>query len=97
MQLYDKANSLTELSTDTAATRDALERLLRLRPALLASTAETYRGSIIARALAVPGARPYWDILKRLYQKEQHWQAKDGLACAVCAVAVCTSAFCCAI
>ncbi len=54
MQLYDKANSLSDLHTEapSAGARAALERLGRLRADVLQSVADGYRASIVARALS---------------------------------------------
>jgi len=41
----------------------------------------------IARSLAVREARSSWDTLKRWYLRETDEGAKDGLACALCAIA----------
>ena len=54
MQLYDKANSLTDLHTSPADadTREALSRITRLRAQVVASTADPYRTTVVERALA---------------------------------------------
>lgn len=40
----------------------------------------------IARALALPAARPYWDLLSRAYRDEREDGPKDGLAVALSSV-----------